>query len=458
MEWVDAQRVCAEMRKVMVYDTIVEEAEQMSGELSACRRDLHKYAETGWFEVRTASKVARRLTDLGYEVLMGREVCLEDARMGVPSKEELERAYERAVRQGADPEFAPLLKDGFTGVIGILRCGEGPVVAMRFDMDALGVIEDTEITHRPAREGFGSVNPGCMHACGHDGHTAIGLGVAKLLMDLRESLHGTVKLIFQPAEEGVRGAKSIVEHGHLDDVDVFLGSHVTGMQEAQGEYDLIPGAGGSLATTKLDVTFRGKAAHAGGSPEEGNNVMLSIATAILNLYAIPRHSKGETRVNVGTVQAGSGRNVIADEGKMEIEVRGSSTEVNEYVETYARQILQAAAQMHRTACEITVMGGAYSLESDQPLMERIADVCRQRLHMKVDPKLRMKAGGSEDISYMMKRVQDHGGQAAFMRIMAETAGPGHSRQFDFDEHMMVNGVKAFCGMAYDIMRQGGFEK
>lgn len=436
----------------MIYDKIIEEAEELGDQMVQCRRDLHKYAETGWFEVRTASRVARYLTELGYEVLMGREVCQDEARMGVPGQEELDRQYARALQQGADPEFAPRLKDGFTGVMGILRCGEGPVVALRFDMDALGVIEDTQESHRPAREGFGSVNPGFMHACGHDGHTTIGLGVARVLMDIKDSLHGTVKLIFQPAEEGVRGAKSIVEHGHLDDVDFFLGSHVTGTQEADGAYDLIPGAGGSLATTKLDAIFHGQAAHAGGSPEKGHNVMLSIATAILNLYAIPRHSRGETRINVGTVQAGSGRNVIADEGRMEIEVRGSSTEVNAFVESYARRILESAAAMHGTTCEIKVMGGAYSLESDRELMERIQTVCRDHLHLKVNPDLRMKAGGSEDISYMMKRVQDHGGQASFMRIMAKTAGPGHSRQFDFDEHMMVNGVKAFCGVVYDIMK------
>ncbi len=436
----------------MVYDAIKKEAEDLLEEMIAFRRDFHKYAETGWFEIRTASKVARYLTELGYEVLVGREVCQEEARMGVPDQDELDRQYERAMEQGADPEFAPLLKDGFTGVIGILHCGEGPVVAMRFDMDALGVIEDTQQTHRPAKEGFASVNYGFMHACGHDGHTTVGLGTAKVLMDMKKFLHGTVKLIFQPAEEGVRGAKSIVEHGHLDDVDVFLGSHVTGVQEAEGDYDLIPGAGGSLATTKLDVTYHGKAAHAGGSPEEGNNVMLSIATAILNLYAIPRHSQGETRINVGRIEAGSGRNVIADEGRMEIEVRGSTTQVNHYVETYARQILEAAASMHKTTCEIKVMGGAYSLESDKELMERIRNVCEQKMGLKVNPILRMKAGGSEDISYMMKRVQDHGGQASFMRLMAKTAGPGHSRQFDFDETMMVNGVKAFCGMAYDIMK------
>ena len=113
-----------------------------------------------------------------------------------------------------------------TGVIGLLHCGEGPTVAMRFDIDALGVFEESGECHLPAREGFASVNEGFMHACGHDGHAAIGRGVARVLMEIRCRLHGTVKLIFQPAEEGVRGAKAIVEKGHLDDVQYLLGSHI----------------------------------------------------------------------------------------------------------------------------------------------------------------------------------------------------------------------------------------
>ena len=131
--------------------------------------------------------------------------------MGVADEAELERQYARAKAQGADPEFLPATRGGMTGVIGILRCGEGPTLAMRFDIDALGVVEASESTHRPACEGWASMNEGFMHACGHDGHTAIGLAVAKVLMAIRENLHGTIKLIFQPAEEGVRGAKSIVE-------------------------------------------------------------------------------------------------------------------------------------------------------------------------------------------------------------------------------------------------------
>ena len=137
-----------------VFETIIASAKDQAEELISLRRDLHKYAEGGWLEMRTSSLIARRLTDLGYEVLVGEQVCQKDSRMGVPAQAVLDEAYDRAIAQGADPEFLPYTKDGMTGVIGILRCGEGPTVAMRFDIDALGVIESNEADHRPAAEGF----------------------------------------------------------------------------------------------------------------------------------------------------------------------------------------------------------------------------------------------------------------------------------------------------------------
>lgn len=434
-----------------IFQEISELAENLSQNLTAVRRDFHKYAETGWFEMRTSSLIARRLTDLGYEVLTGDQVCKKDSRMGVPSDAELEKQYERAVSQGADPEFVERTRGGMTGVIGILHCGEGPVVAMRFDIDALGVFESGSKEHRPAREGFSSVNEGFMHACGHDGHAAIGLGVAEVLMKIKDHLHGTVKLIFQPAEEGVRGAKAIVDAGHLDDVQYLIGSHVTDCEEDGSDEVVIPGCHGCLATTKYDVVFRGQAAHAGGSPEKGKNVLLAAATAILNLYAIPRHSEGASRINVGTVHGGSGRNVIADEAKMEIEVRGETTAINEYMSEYALNILNGAAAMHGVTCEVKVMGAANSMASSQGMMDRIRRVTEQDLHMKVSGQDSLHAGGSEDVSYMVNRVQEHGGEASFMRLLTKEAGPGHSRTFDIDEKVLPAGVKIFCGVVYDIM-------
>ena len=269
-------------------------------------------------------------------------------------------------------------------------------------------------------------------------------------MAIRDQLHGTVKLIFQPAEEGVRGAKAIVENGHLDGVQYLIGSHITD-KKPDDPATVIPGSYGSLATSKYDVVFHGKSAHAGGSPHLGKNVMLAVATAILNLYAIPRHGKGQTRVNVGTVHAGSGRNVIADEAKMEIEVRGETTGLNDYMTEYAVNILENAAKMHGCTCELRLMGAANSLSSDVELAERVARVCREKLGMPVSDTLRSKSGGSEDVSYMMNRVQEQGGQATFMRVLTPEAGPGHNRRFDFDEQVLSNAVKIFCGVVYDIM-------
>ena len=434
-----------------IYQKIAAMADGMQEELVACRRDFHHYAESGWFEMRTSSLIARRLTDLGYEVLVGEQVCKSDARMGLPSEEALEAHYQAALSQGADPEFVGATRGGHTGVIGIMKFGEGPTVAMRFDIDALGVIEDTGDEHRPAREGFGSVNAGMMHACGHDGHATIGLGVARILASLKDELHGTVKLIFQPSEEGVRGAKSIVENGHLDGVQYLLASHVDRLLE--NDPGLIStGSYGSLATTKYDVVFRGCAAHAGGSPHLGKNVMLAAATAVMNLYSIPRHGKGATRINVGTLHAGSGRNVIADEAKMEIEVRGETTEINEYVSEYALSVLESAAKMHGCTCEIKLMGAANSLNSDRELAERVAKICQENLGIPVSAQMLSRNGGSEDVSYMMNRVQEQGGQATFMRVRGQMYGPGHNRRFDFDEVMLNTAVKVFCGAVYDILK------
>ena len=434
----------------MIYQAIIEKAEAITPEMSAWRRDFHKYAEPGWLEMRTSSIIARKLTELGYDVLVGEQVCNKDARMGLPSDKTLEEAYTRAISQGADPEFVKSTEGGMTGVIGILRCGEGPTVAMRFDIDALGVNESNDDDHIPVKEGFASVNAGAMHACGHDGHAASGLGVAKVLIQIKEHLHGTVKLIFQPSEEGLRGAKSIVANGHLDDVDYLLGSHTT-EEDADGS-DITVGSHGSLASFKYDVTFRGKAAHAGGAPHLGKNALLAAACAVTNLYAIPRHADGATRINVGRLIAGSGRNVIADEAFMEIEVRGDTTEINDYVSNYALRILENSASMHDCTFEVKLMGAAESLNSNKELCQRISDVCSNHLGLKPSKELTMRLQGSEDVSYLINRVQSRGGQASFMRVRSKMAGIPHNRKFDFDESYLTKAVKVFCGMAYDIMK------
>lgn len=435
---------------MQIVEKIIAQAEAMQAEMVAQRRDFHKYAESGWFEMRTTSIIARKLTEMGYEVLLGEDVCDRESRMGVADEATLEKQYERAAQQGGDPAFLPYTKGGMTGAVGILRCGEGPTVALRFDIDALGVIESQEADHRPFAEGWASVNSGMMHACGHDGHATVGLGVAKVLMDIKDSLHGTVKLIFQPAEEGVRGAKSIVAKGHLNGVDYVLGTHVTGNAKYTDRM-AYPGSKDSFATSKYDVVFHGKSAHAGGRPNEGDNAMLAAATAVLNLQAIPRHAGGATRINVGKLVAGSGRNVICDEAFMEIEVRGSTTELNRYVENYALRILENAAAMHGCTVEYKLMGAAESLVSDLPLAQRLRKAWEEA-GFPVTSEDMLTLGGSEDYSYMMNAVQQQGGQATFFRALTTCYAGSHNRRFDFDEVFLKNGVKLFCTAVYDLMK------
>lgn len=411
------------------------------------RRDFHKYAERGWLEVRTACIIATVLEELGYEVLVGEDIMSKEDRMGVPDETILHLNYHRAQKQGANPYYLEKVKMGMTAVAGVLRCGDGPTLALRFDIDALGLIEESSSQHFPFVKGFASVHRGTMHACGHDGHTAIGLTTAQILMNLKEHLHGTIKLIFQPAEEGVMGAKCIAESGFLDDVDYLMAAHI--MPKNHEPYDLYFGMNESFATTKLDVTYHGVSTHAAESPQFGKNALLSAANCILNLHAIPRNSDGQTRVNVGTVHAGTGRNVVPETAKLEIEVRGVTTTLNRYMEVYARDIIEASARMHDTVVEIKEMGKAYALNCSEDLMNDIRCMCQNYLPDLQLPSTNLSPlGGSDDFSYLMERVQVHGGKATYMKFLTPIVSSPHNDSFDFDEEVLARGPRVFASLIY----------
>ncbi len=423
---------------------IAQHVRAIEPQLIATRRDFHKHAETGWTEFRTASIVAHRLAGLGYEVRSGREVCVETERMGVPSIDVLESHWERAVSEGVDRAVLERMRGGFTGVVGELCAGNGPTIALRFDMDALPLSESLLETHRPAAEGFASIHPNVCHACGHDGHAAVGLAIAEILRGIRSDLRGTVRLIFQPAEEGVRGARSMVAAGVVDDVDMLLGHHlVTGC--AVGE--IFPGMSGYAATRKFDVSFHGAPSHAGGSPEGGHNALLAAATAALHLHALPRHRDGFTRVNVGQLTGGSGRNVIAAEATLVAEVRGETTQLCEAMHERAMRVVVAAADMHGCTATVHAMGAAGTADSDAELAERVRTIATRDLDAVAHQM--HKNGGSEDFTEMMLRVQEHGGLATNIGIGADLHGvrfedddrervlPAHTDVYDFDERALA---------------------
>lgn len=422
-------------------------------QMQTWRRDLHQYAESGWLEFRTATLVAEELHRLGYQLQLGREVIDADARMGLPSAEVLAQQEARALQQGALPQWLPHFSGGFCGVVATLDTGRpGPVMGFRVDMDALDQTESAAADHLPTREGFASCNPGMMHACGHDGHTTIGLALAGVLMAMKHQLSGRIKLIFQPAEEGVRGAKAMVAAGVLDDVDLFTAIHL-GTGVPPGE--IVCGSDSFLATTKLDVRFTGVGAHAGGKPEEGRNALLAAAQATLALHTLPQHSGGVARVNVGVLQAGSGRNVVPDVALMKVETRGASNQVNDDIYQQALRVIAGAAAMYGVEHEVTLMGGARSCTPSPAWVSFIHQQAEALglFSSVIDSK--QQAAGSEDATYMMERVQQRGGQASYVIFGCELAAGHHNARFDFDEAVMATAVQMLATLALNQAQFGG---
>ena len=430
---------------MVTMETIWKQAENLKEELAARRRNLHSHPETGWTEFRTASLIIKELEALGYEVHFGAEVVAEASMMGRPTAAELERYMKRAVTEGADLALVEKMAGGKTGVVGILDTGRpGKTVAFRFDMDCNDVEEDKGEGHRPAAEGFCSTHTKAMHACGHDGHVTIGLAVAKLLKENMDKLHGRIKLIFQPAEEGVRGALAMVDAGVVDDVDYLFGGHI-GFKCTQAD-TLVTMTDGFLATTKLDAEFHGVSAHAGAAPEEGKNALLAAAQAAISLSTISRHSQGSSRINVGVLNAGTGRNVVPDIASMKIETRGGNTEINEFMVKEARRMLQAAADLYDVKVDISLAGGAPASIYDKELAEEIAALVKEKCGY-AHVLTYVDMGGSEDCTYFMDRVQKHGGKAAYMMYGTPIAAGHHNSHFDFDEEVLWKAAATLMELA-----------
>ena len=411
--------------------TIWQQAEELKDEMVERRRDLHRHPETGWTEFRTASMIIGELKKLGYDVKFGADVIDEKSMMGVPSEAELADYMQRAINEGADPELVKKMAGGKTGIVATLKTDKpGKTVAFRFDMDCNDVEEERCDEHRPAKEGFASEHKKAMHACGHDGHVTIGLSAAKLLAANKARLAGTVKLIFQPAEEGVRGAFAMMNAGVVDDVDYLFGGHIG--FKATADNCLVTMTDGFLATTKLDAEFTGVSAHAGAAPEQGKNALLAAAQAAISLNTIPRHSKGSSRINVGVLNAGTGRNVVPDIAAIKLETRGATTEIDEYMVTEAKRILNACAAMYDVKVKITMAGAAPACFADKELGHEVAELIEEKCHYDEVVEY-VDMGGSEDCGYFMERVHQHGGRALYMMYGTKIAAGHHNSHFDFNE-------------------------
>lgn len=214
--------------------------------------------------------MVQKLRSFGIEPKFGRQIINPEFVAGRNEKA-VEAAQKAALSQR---RFRRIFGAG--GRLYRRTCDDEPAVPVPYlpfgRMDCVDVQEALEAGHRPFDEGWASTNPGHMHSCGHDGHTTMGIGLCSWLVENKDKLCGTIKVLFQPAEEGVRGARPVAESGVLDDADYFFGNHL-GFNLPTGTISPEPGL--FLASTKLDAEFVGLAAHSGADPHKGKNALLA---------------------------------------------------------------------------------------------------------------------------------------------------------------------------------------
>lgn len=437
---------------IILKERIIKMASEMQECLIEWRQDFHKYPELAWTEFRTASIVANYLEAWGYKVLIGEEVMDERAMKCIPSTDELKKQQQRAIKSGAISETIKKMNDGRTAVIGELSTSrKGPTIALRFDMDGLPITESTKKEHKPNNgdNSFRSLNDGIMHACAHDGHAAIGLGIAKVLSQISGELCGTVKLIFQPAEEGLKGAaKSIIKKGIVDDVDYIFGFHI-GLTAKAG--DLFCGTTGFLAVTCFDVNFTGKSAHAGVSLEDSKSALLAAAITATSLQGISRHSKGASRINIGALHSGTAVNIVPDKAFMMLETRGATNEINEFMCDEVYRMIEASSKMYDVKHEIDIVGEAISAECNTEMVTFIKQTA-EALSIFENVESAGNFGASEDFTYFMDYVQKKGGKALHCMIGADLAANHHNELFDFDEDILWKGVALFAMATYGLTK------
>jgi aminobenzoyl-glutamate utilization protein A len=402
--------------------------------LVAFRRDLHAHAEPGFQEIRTAAKVAAELRPLPVRLHTGVEAIDLDRIVAGPSDDALDARADHAIATGADPELVQQFRRQGTAIVADLDGNRpGPVWGLRIDMDALPIVESDDPEHFPAAQGFRSTT-GAMHACAHDTHTAIGVALAHRLAD--HDFPGRVRLIFQPAEEGVRGARTMIPAGVVDDVERMLAVHL-GLDLPSGT--VVGACLDHLSTSKRLARFTGEASHAAAAPEFGRNALLAAATAALNIHALPRFSQADTRVNVGTLHAGDNVNIVPAHAELSCEVRSANAEVFKELARRLDNVLTAAAALHELRVEIIETGNAITVGYDDELVDKV--MAAGAKHADADELRRVhKTSGSDDATLFIDRVRSRGGQGTYLAVGGGNTFPHHHPRFDVAESAMARAV------------------
>ena len=393
-------------------DSFKRAAEALQPKLVEWRRDFHMHPELGFEEVRTAGIVADHLRGLGLEVSTG------VGKTGVVAMVEPDRVAEDA-----------------------------PTVMLRFDMDALPILEANDVPYR-------STVDGVMHACGHDGHTAVGMGVAQVLTSVRNDLPGRVKLVFQPAEEGLGGALAMIADGALEGpkpaaaFGLHLWSRMPLDQIVVQEGPLMAGA------DKIHLVVNGVGGH-GAMPHETVDAVVVASEIVLAWQTIVSRTVSPTEpavVTVGSFHAGSAANVIAGRAELSGSIRSFSIETRDLLVRRLGEIAEGICAAHNARCEFTFTAGVLptiNSAAGAALMREVASsLVGAELVSTMTP-----AMVGEDMSEFLMRAP-----GCYVLVGANDPdgplnSPHHSPTFDFDERMLSTGVALLATTAVEYLQR-----
>ena len=391
----------------------LKEAKELFPYTQALRRDFHIHPELGFNEIRTGGIVAKELEALGLEVTKG---------------------------------------VGKTGVVGLLEGAKpGPTLLLRFDMDALPINEDTGAE-------YASTNPGVMHACGHDGHTAIGLTVAKMLHTHRNELAGSVKFCFQPSEEGfngeeVGGAEMMIRDGVLDGpkVDKTLSLHLWN-EKPLGWVHVARGpvmAGAELFTIKLT----GKGGH-GAAPHTTIDPIVAAAQIVTMLQTIAARNVAPLHaavISVTTIHSGTAFNVIPQDAELKGTIRTFDLSVRDMVLERFDHIVRGVAETMQCKVEINVQRVTPAVINNESVAENVQETARRifpETELDTSSYLTM---GAEDMAFMQEKVDGCYFFIGSNNKEKHLDYSHHHPKFDFDEQALINGAALMASAAADIL-------
>lgn len=415
--------VFASAQNTALKATITQKATSLESKVITWRRDFHQNPELGNREFKTAEKIAAHLRSLGIEVQTG------------------------------------VAK---TGVVGVLKGGKpGPVVALRADIDALPIKERVNIpfASKAMGEYNGKIVP-VMHACGHDTHTAILMGTAEILASIKSELKGTVKFIFQPAEEGPPegeegGAKLMVKEGVLENpkVDVIFGLHINAQTEV-GKIKYRPK--GTMAASDLyTIKINGKQTH-GAYPWLGIDPITTAAQIIMGIQTIVSRNLNITEsaavISVGQINAGVRSNVIPEELTMTGTIRSLDSKVQDMMHSRLKKVVSSIAESAGATAEIKITNQTLITYNDPLLTEKMVptlEITAGKDNVSITPAVT----GAEDFSYFQEKIPGlyfFLGGAPKGKPIEETA-PHHTPDFYIDESSFVLGMKALSNLTIDYM-------